>query len=140
MQKPVSRGHGRESQDHAHSRHHSQAYVHYFINPAVLPAAQILAGKAQVGLVHRVHSRIDKTLDVGGGCVPGHGNGAEGVNRGLNQYIGNGKYGSLHACGKSDFYDSFQLPGVNPKLLQIQLQGSRSPHQALQDQKGGDVL
>ena len=105
-----------------------------------LPAPQVLAGKAEGGLVHRVHRGVDKALQVGGGGVPRHHRRAEGVHRGLNEHVGNRENGALNSRRQAHPGNLQQLGAVDFQLFQADPVGAVGVHQAQQHQHGGNAL
>lgn len=71
-----------------------------------------------------------KALQVSGSCVSGHGDGSEGVYRGLDQHVGYGKNGSLQACGKTDSGNVQEFILVDGQLVEIQAAHAIQSHQA----------
>ena len=110
------------------------------VYPLAVPGAVVLSGEGQVGLVEGVHRLINKVFNVAGGGRPGHYGGAERVDGGLDEHVGQGEHDALEAGGQSDLEDVPQDHLVHLQLLQIQTQGALLLGQAAQDQPGRDVL
>ena len=102
--------------------------------------AQVLAGEGQVGLVHGVHGGVDEAFDVAGGGVACHGDGAEGIDGGLDQHIGNGEQAALEACGETHAEDLLQLAAVDAQLLRVQVDGAVGAEEADDHQHHADDL
>ena len=129
-----------KSQANADGCHHAQAAEQNPVDAPVFLSAQVLAGKAQIGLINGVHRCIDKVLNIGGGGISRHCHRTERVHRRLNYHIGHGEHRSLNSCGKANLHDPLQLVRDDTELPKLQTQRARRPHQAPHNEKCGDVL
>ena len=109
-------------------------------NPFLFPGTIVLTGKADGSLVESVHGGIDEAFNIAGRSVASHGNGAEGIDRGLNQHIGNGENRPLHARRKSDADHQDQAVFMDFQFIQVQAVHAFLMNQTAQNQKGGNAL
>ena len=65
-----------------------QTGTKYFADPFILSGTEVLACEGYAGLIDGVHGYIDKALQIGGSGISCHGNGTEGIDGRLDQYIG----------------------------------------------------
>ena len=71
-------------------------------------SAHILTDEINSCLMEAVHQYVDKSFDICCGAVTGHQSLAvEGIDRGLDDDIGDGKHGALNTCGQANA-DNFQ--------------------------------
>lgn len=117
-----------------------QAQAHDPVHPLALAGAVVLAGKGQGRLVKGVHAGVDEALDVGGGGGAGHHGGAEGVDGGLDDHVGDGEHHALEPGGQAHLEDAPHHLHVQPQRPQVHPEGTLVPHQGQQHQDGGHVL
>ena len=103
---------------------------------AELPRAEVLAGKGQGGLRHRVGAGENKAFDIGSGGVAGHDGAAEGIDRRLDKDVGNGEDGPLHPGGDADLQDADQLFPVQGKPFWVDMVAAVGVQHAPQHQSG----
>lgn len=76
------------------------------VHPVTFGSAVILAYKGDGRLMEGVHGDVDKALDIGPGGGAGHQYGVvKGVEGGLDDHIGKGKYHPLESRGQTDLDD-----------------------------------
>ena len=109
-------------------------------DPLFVSRAVVLAGEADGGLMEGVHGGIDEALDVAGSRISRHGHGAEGIDGGLDQHVGDGKDRALHSRGKADADHQDQAGFMDLQFVQVQAVHAFLADQAAQDQKGGNAL
>lgn len=131
---------GQVAQYHAGDDDEGLAVDQAFVYPLALASAVVLAGEGEVGLVEGVHGLVDKVFDVGGGGGAGHHRGAEGVDGGLDEHVGQGEDDALEAGRQANFHDLAQNVPVNVHFTQVQAQGAILVAEAHQDKSGRDVL
>ena len=91
-------------------------------------------------MVEGVHGNVNELIDVASGGVAGDDRGAEAVDGGLDQDVGDRKDRTLQAGGDTDA-DHFQrLLFIEPQHPQAQAAAVLLTHQASQHQESGDVL
>ena len=95
----------RDSHPESHCRHNAEAGNHDPVDPRILFASEVLAREAQVCLINRIHGVIDESLNILGCRISRHRDRTEGIDRGLNQNIGNRKYCALHSRRKAYLND-----------------------------------
>ena len=82
-----------------------QTVAHDAVEVVVAACAHVLAGEGDGGLREGVHGRVDEALEVGGGRVARHDSGAEGVDRRLDDDVGEAEHGALQPGGQADAQD-----------------------------------
>ena len=108
-------------------------------DPLMLPGTGILANEIHGSLVESVQSDVNKAFDIAGGSVAGHEDIAEGIDRRLDQYIGNREQGTLDTGGQADPQHFKKLGLVKTHFLQIQAAGIGAFHEGTdyQDRRDG---
>ena len=119
-------------QDHTVQKHpvHTLCFFH----------AVILAGKAHACLGHGIDCHIQEAQHIVGGGVAGHGYGAEGIDRGLEQGVGKADHRALDTCRNSNLEDAQQIETVDPQLAEGKLVAAFRAVEAAKHQKAGNTL
>src|SRR5699024_2953965 len=128
------------AQDNTDNRNNHQTLQQNLVNTLELFCAHVLAGKAQRSLIDRVHSVVYKALDGAGGGVSCHYQRTKGVDRGLNQHVGDAEDSTLQTCRQTDSQHCGQHFAVELQMVQIQVARSFGFNQAEQYQNGRDCL
>ena len=126
-----------------HQPHHQYAALgadHDLADAVVVTGAVVLAGEGNGGLVHGVHRHVYELLNVGRSGVAGHDDLTEGIDGGLDHHVGQGEENPLESGGQADAEDLPHGLGVEPHLLEIQVQRAGILHHAAEHQGGGDAL
>ena len=139
-QQLVAQQKGPCAQHQPRARNQHQAQQQNAVDPPGLPRAHILAGKAQGRLGKGVLGGGDKALDIAGGRVARHGHGPKGVDRTLDEHVGNGKGTALNARGQADLHHAPQLILFQPQAAQVHPVGRVGLYQAQQHQPRGNTL
>ena len=100
---------GARTQRQPHAQHQRGAQGQNTVDPFCLAGAHVLAGKAQGCLGEGVLGGGDKALDVGGSSVPRHGQGAKGIDGGLDEHVGDGERAALNARRQANLHHAQQL-------------------------------
>ena len=126
-----------------HQPHHQHAALgadHDLADAVVVTGAVVLAGEGNGGLIHGVHRHVYELLNVGRSGVAGHDDLTEGIDGGLDHHVGQGEENPLESGGQADAEDLPHGLGVEPHLLEIQVQRAGILHHAAEHQGGGDAL
>ena len=86
--------------------------------------------------MNSIHGNIYKIFDTGRSTAAGHSNGSKGIDRGLDQHIGEGKHTTLDSGWQPDPQHADQLIFLNIQLSDVQVTGAICPAQTIQDQNG----
>ena len=117
MQQSVTEEIGHIPHDQPYEKNKYFTGDQYLIDPFLFIGAQILAGKAQTGLIKGIHGGINKAFQIAGCGAARHGDGTEGVDGRLDQYVGNRENSALHSCRQADAYHLHKLIFMNMKLV-----------------------
>ena len=128
------------AQYQADDEHQPQAVTQHPVDALIILCAQVLAGKAQRGLIQRVHRGIDKALDVAGRRVARDRDRAERVDRRLDEHVGDVENHALQAGGQADLHDADKLLAVEVNVLQVDMADTVHSGQAHDDQDRRDNL
>ena len=109
-------------------------------NRVELARAHVLARKGQARLIEGVHRRVHKAFDVRRRAVARHGDGAEGIDRGLNEHVRNGEDRALETGGQADARQFCQLIAIDADLAPIEVNHAAGTDQADHYQHHGDGL
>ena len=131
---------GQPAQRRADDRHDEQAVPQDEGDALLFAGAHVLAGKVEGGLVDGVHGGVDEVFDVGRGGAARHRQGAEGVDGGLDQHVGDGEHHALDAGRQAHPDDLQQDGGADLQLPEAELVAGVRLHQAAHHQEGGQVL
>ena len=108
--------------------------------PLVLRGAQVLADKGGEGHGEAGDGQEAEALDLGVGAHPGHGQLPEGVDVGLDHYVGKGDDGALEPGGQAHLDDLTEKPGRKTHLPQVQPVVPVGAEQLDETEKGTDQL
>ena len=128
------------SHEKADQRDKNHALQYNLTNSVKFPAPQILSGKAYRRLMDRIHGRVHKPLNILSSRVARHGHGTEGIYRGLDQYIGDGKQRSLNSGREADSRNSSKLFPVHLKPGEGKLKTPFAAHQTADNEPCGNAL
>ena len=95
-------GVGQGTEYHTHHSGAAQADPQGTGYPLVLPGTGILTDEVDSCLMEGIQGNINEALNVAGGSIAGHKDIAKGVDRGLDQHIGNGEQRTLHTGRQTD--------------------------------------
>ena len=117
-----------------------QTVAHDAVEVVIAACAHVLAGEGDGGLREGVHGRVDEALEVGGGRVARHDGGAEGVDRRLDDDVGEAEHGALQPGGQADAQDLAQRPRVEAQMAEVEVERAFLLHQQGRDHAGGNGL
>jgi len=117
-----------------------QAVAHDAVQVVVPAGAHVLAREGDSGLGESVHGGIDEALEVGSGRVAGHDDGAEGVDRRLDDDVGEAEHGALQTGRQADAQDLAQSPRMEAQMAEVEVERAFLLHQQGRDHAGGDGL
>lgn len=126
-----------ESRPQHHAEEHRPEYADLDRrdDAARLACAGILPGEAGDRLLECVHRLIDEVGYVRGGCVARDDDGAEAVDRGLDDHVGQREDRGLNARRLADADDLAQLAGVQAQAAEGQARRSLHAEQRACDQQ-----
>ena len=127
-------------EDDAHRSHGKQADPQDLPEVFVFPRPHVLPHEVHGGLVEGVHGNVDEALDVPRGGVTGHGHGAESVDGGLDDHVGDGEQGALDPRRQADAGDLPKSGRVDLQLPPHQTAGVLTAGQLDQYQHAGEQL
>ena len=99
-----------------------QAVAHDPVEVVVPACAHVLTGKGDGRLRKGVHGRVDKALDVGGRRISGHDGRAKGIDRRLDDHIGQAEHRALQTGRQTDAQDLQQSPFVEAQMPQVEVE------------------
>ena len=106
----------------------------------ILLRAEVLAGKAERGLIERIHRGIDKALNIARRGVARHGDRAERVDRRLDQHVRDIEDHALQARGQADLHHAQEFVLVKGEVLEVHAAHAVLLRQAQHNQRRGDDL
>ena len=140
VEQPLTGKVGTAAQHNADHHGAEQAVPHDAVEVVIPAGTHVLAGEGDCSLSKGVHASVDEALDVGSGRVARHDRGAEGIDRRLDDDIGEAEHGALQTGGQTDLQDLHQRPLVEAQMPQVEVKGAFFFHEQDGDHKGGDRL
>ena len=120
QQKLVTEQHQRRAQSKANDEHHGGALEGDLLDALVLPCPHVLTDEGQGGVVDRVHGGVDKALQVPRRGVARNGDRGVGVDRRLDDDVGEGEHTALQSRRQTDGDHTEELFAVYPEARQPQ--------------------
>ena len=118
------------AQHHTNQNHHHQTAHQHLIDAVILLCAKILAGEAERSLVQRIHRSVNKALNVACRGVARNHNGAERVDRRLNQHIRDIENHALQTGRQADLHNAGKFIPMEVQPLEIDVAHAVHAHQA----------
>ena len=128
------------AQDAQHGHAQTHADPHTAANTVVLLGAEILSHKGGDRHAQRTGDLPSPRIGLAVGCPCGNGSLAKGIDRRLDQHIGDGEQRTLHTGRKTDPHHFGKLLLVNAHLSQIQMTHIPALNQSPDNQSSGNAL
>lgn len=139
-QQPGTPGIYQQTGTQPHRQHAAEAVPQGLAHTGILTGTHILTDKIDGSLLEGIHGDIDEAFQILGCGVAGHEDLAKGIDRGLNDHVGDGKQGALNTGRKPDA-DHFQTLGaVKPHFGQAEFACVGPAHQHQYHQYRGNAL
>jgi len=128
------------AQHNGGAKGHAQADLHRAAHTPVLPGAEVLPHKGGDGHAKGADRHPEEAVQLAIGCPGRQHIRAEGVHRGLDDYVGEGVHHALQSRRQADAQNAPHEPGVDADLLQMQLVAVVAAAEGQHHQHGADGL